>query len=336
VADFTPGNTTFDSVIDLVSDGSYVYWWTYDRGANAILRAPKTGGAPETLTSFTIDYMVESLSPRDNALLVDNGQLYWARSSGIFRMAVTGGAVTKISNQGAAGLVIDGGKLYWNNASTTNTPSCRDRFYQNQTSFLNCNNGAVVTFYTINLTTLVQTSWQTTQYEFSHVLGVQGNELFVARFQGYFATGNANYSTSILVLNAATGIATRVVTDMARIDDIEWGLGESFGQAVFTGGTVVFTTERGIYQTPSTSYGEASQVKAYGTFVSPEFIAADANDVYFSNPGHSMSRVSRSTLATKDIFGSPGNNTSKVAVDASYVYWSVDVNGERVILRTAK
>lgn len=319
-----------DNVVDLVLDGGYVYWWTYNVGANTILRAPKAGGAPETITTFS----ELTIGPRDNALLVDNGQVYWATPTGVYRKSLAGGAVQTLSSQGAVGLTIDAGKLYWNDAGITNVPPCRDRFFGNSASFLSCNGSAVVTFYTINLSTLVQTSWQTTQYEFSHVLGVQGSELFVARFNGYFS-GNAHYNTSILVLNATTGAYSRTVVDTARIGGTPFGLGEIFGQAVFTGSSVVFTTELGIYQTSSASYGEAAQLKAYSTFVSPEFIAADVSQVYLSSPALSVSSISRSTMAAEDIFGSPGNTTAKIALDAGYAYWTVG-GTSRAVLRAAK
>ena len=352
VSDFTALGSSFQSrsVVDMVLDGGHVYWWTSvamfgnNQHSHSILRAPKTGGAPETLTTFTVDNGVESVGPRDNALLVDNGLLYWARSTGIFRMAVTGGAVTKVANVGAASLAIESGKLYWNSSYVNSLDlTCQQQNYiGNYTEFLTCNGSKVVTFYVLNLTTLAQTSWQTTQYEHSNVLGVQGGELFVARYTGYKGTDNANhYNTTIMAVDASTGANARTVTSEATVNGTTVRLGP-VAQAVFTGSSIVFITGNdddlgGLYQTPLGSNNNATLVASYAVDTAgSQYIAADASDVYLPLGTSALKRVSRSTSAASDVYGSPGPAYAKVAVDSSYVYWTADVGGKRAVLRTAK
>jgi len=340
VSDFSAVGSGYQSrdVIDMVLDGGYLYWWVKNaqfgdnQHAHAILRAPTTGGAPETLTTFTLDNSVEGVGARDNALLVDNGQLYWARETGIFRMPTTGGTVTKIANERAASLAIDGGKLYWNDVSYS-AQTCLSRYFQNYPSLQNCNAYTQVTFFALNLTTLAKASWQTNQYEYGHVLGVQGTELFVTRYTPINVNSAPRYRSTILVLNAATGAYTRTVVDAARVEGTLVELGNEVKQAVFTGSSLVLSAD-GTYQV-ALSGGEASKI-SNDTPSSAEGLAADTDSMYVSNPGFSVSRVSRSTLTSDGLFGNPGASESKIALDATHIYWTVDVGGKRAVLRTAK
>lgn len=324
------------SVVDLFVGTTHVYWWTGSAESSIIWRAPKDGSEPaQPLTTFANPTAL----PRDNALLVNGGYLYWGTVSGVFRMPEAGGTVTTISTSGTSGLVIADGKLYWNNVNV-NAPigTCLDKHSVNIDAFLACNNANVVTFYTYDVGTQGLTTWTTNQFEYGHVLAVGGGELFVARFQ---ATPNQDggvnhYNMGIVALNATTGAFSRGIVSNARdSSNNAVSLGDLFNQAVFTDSSVVFATNLGLFQTSITNPGEASIIK--GSFSSnsrAEFIAVDASAVYYPT-GSNIDKISRSTSAVSHVIANTDYN-ARVALDGDDLYWTMQAEGRQLVLRTAK
>jgi sugar lactone lactonase YvrE len=102
-----------------VVDATYVYWPdatnTSDGG---ILRAPKTGGSPETLTPG---------QDHPAAIAVDTTSLYWVTDAtlapnygSVFKVALGGGTPTPLisMSQGAAWLLVNGSDAYWDDHTT--------------------------------------------------------------------------------------------------------------------------------------------------------------------------------------------------------------------------
>lgn len=339
VSDFSTGipNDLQTQVLDMIVGAAHVYWWTNNQGSNVIRRAPKAGGTSQILTTFSSAQAVM----KDNLLLLDGGLLYWVTSAGIYRMPEAGGTPVRISTMVPLSLAISAGKLYWNDSDVLSyTDLCIGNIVSN---VANCNATKVVTFYTLNLSTLALTQWTTNQYEYGPVLGVVGNELFVTRFM-FVGPTVWDFAGSIRALHATTGVYSRIISDGVPVNGHTQGLTSEFGQAVFAGTNLIFTaglTTNGA----SLCVAPLDQAQPYlsNTFVpsglaniasGPEFLAADATHAYLAEP-HVESITLDGTKTT--IFNTPGENT-KVAVDSDYVYWSVSVASteEKAILRANK
>lgn len=334
-------------VLDMVVGPAHVYWWTYDHGSNVIRRAPKDGGEFDALTSFTT---ISPPAARDNVLLVDNGLLYWATDDGIYRMPEAGGTPVELSSFGASSLAIDDGKLYWNDSHLLSDAGlCSDAPLHRPNVVQACNAGKVTTFYTLDLTTLGLTQWQATGEEYSPVLGVIGDEVFVTRFQ-FVGPSASDFHAAIITLDTTTGANSRLIADSVLVEDTPYGMTSSFGQAVVSESEIVFTTSLqpdpfsgivGMCRTPlnvAQPHLETTFVKTVaGPTPSAQYLAADATHAYYSAVSTLIERVSLVDGSVETPFGASGDNT-KVVVDATHVYWSasIPVTGERAILRAAK
>ncbi len=345
VSDFS--SDTFDGEsVEMVVGPTHVYWWTYDGGENVLRRAPKVGGDFEVLTTFTTS------SPplaRDNVLLVDGGLLYWATESGIYRMPETGGTPVQLTAFTAASLAISGSKLYWNDSQILSDANLCSDIPLRRTDVIDACNGTKVTkFFTLDLTTLNATQWQTTGNEYAPVLGVVGNEVFVTRFS-FTGPDATDFSASIVALNVATGAFSRLIANGVRVDNTGYGMTAQFGQAVLSTTEIVFTTilrsdpSSGFYGLCRTPLGAVQPhlattlvTQIQGVILSPEHLAADTTSVYLSNLATKIDRVSLADGSAAPFFGDTGS-LSELAVDATHVYWTVEsAAGELAILRAAK
>jgi hypothetical protein len=200
-----------------------------------------------------------------------------------------------------------------------------------------CNGTKVVRFYTLTIETGAVTSWTTNQYEFSPILGVVGNELFVTRFE--YSASIDKHQAQVLALNVTNGAYSRTIST---------GLGSAalsnvFGMAVFTTDSMIYTTKLG--STPSRGLGTAPLASSnpYLTNVlltseaehsTAMGLAANATHAYHSRPS-GLYRVSLDGSGSDQLFGAA--HAIRVELDSEFVYWSVTniETGEKAILRTA-
>jgi hypothetical protein len=340
VADFSGATGT---LIDMVVSGPSVYLWSFDNGTRTsrFERAATNGGDLELISSLP----VVPHNTKDNVLLVNAGVLYAATETGIYRIPVDGSTATQLSTVEASTLAISNGKLYWNDSQSIYFGEmCLGNFYLNPTAFLDCNQRKVVTFYILDLQTLVQTTvWQTTRFEYSPVLGVIGNEIIVVQYQGAYPSrrGNNFYITAVVALDAATGAQTRLVAGSMVADGTTFAMGNDFGQAVFTADAMLYTTtldgnlpiEPSLCRVPLNDPTPTLIKRGMlTTSVGPEYIASDGAHTYYTTASN-VDRVETSGIVTH-LFGAPGLQ-SKVAVDGAHVYWTVALaDGQKAVLRT--
>jgi hypothetical protein len=340
VADFSGATGT---LIDMVVSGPSVYLWSFDNGTSRFERAATNGGDLELISSLP----VVPHNTKDNVLLVNADVLYAATETGIYRIPVDGSTPTRLSTVEASTLAISNGKLYWNDSQSIYIGEmCLGDFYTNPTAFLDCNRRKVITFYTLDLQTLVQTTvWQTTRFEHSPVLGVIGNEIIVVQYQGAYPSRRNNnfYITTIVALDAATGVLTRLVAGSMVVDGTTFAMGDEFGQAVFTDDAMLYTTtldgnlpiEPSLCRVPLNDPTPTLIKRGMETTSrTAEHIAADATHTYYTTASN-VDRVDASGAVTH-LFGTPGLQ-SRVAVDGAHVYWTVALaDGQKAILRAVQ
>lgn len=338
VADFS-GPTDADEVVDMAVSSTHIYWLTYD----ALRRAPKDGsGSVQTLASTEFP-----IAHKQNGLILDGGTLYWTDSAGIFKMPTSGGTPVQLvdttglldlpQSPAALGLAFSNGKLYWNSSQVYDqTGLCAVPPASTDAAALTCNGTKVVTFYTLTIATGVMTSW-TAQREFSPVLGVVGNELFVTRFD-YNSTLDEHQS-QVVTLDVSSGISSRIIaTNLATA-----GLGNTFGMAVFTADAMVYTAKlsssprRGLGSAPlasSNPYLSNVLLTSEAEHSTVMGLAANATHAYHSRPS-GMYRVSLDGTDSDQLFGAA--HAIRIELDTEFVYWSVTniETGEKAILRAA-
>jgi hypothetical protein len=79
----------------------------------SVLKMSLTGGTPSTLASMPFG------SPTALTFAVDSDDVYWTNQmTGVFKVPVSGGAITTLSSVGAGGIAVDDTNVYWSVPST--------------------------------------------------------------------------------------------------------------------------------------------------------------------------------------------------------------------------
>lgn len=347
VADFS-GEDTSGDVIDLALDGAYAYWLT----GNSVRRARKDGSAPyEILTAITFPTGV-----RNTGLIVSNGWVYYATGDGVFEVPTTGGTpglladptgVHAPQSPAPLSLALANGKLYWNDSQvSTEAYLCQDIPLNRPSVVQNCNDHKVVTYYTYDLEASSLSTWQTSQYEYSPVLGVIGSEIVVAQYR--YNLGDGNFYSSFQTLDAVTGALSRTLANSVIVD----GTNNTFG---FFDLGVGFAPDSMVYSTILSGASPFVIGKAplgvvnpwasntlieSGYHVAAIDLASDDVNTYYVSGGDAVSVIrigmdgsNKTTLFTN----AKTESTLQMALDDSYVYFSADTaTGEKAVLRTAK
>lgn len=111
-----------DRVSDIALDDAFVYWTTWNSGdhaSSALMKAPRSGGAPTVLASGKLS----------RGVAVDGTHVYWTWGtpgpSQVARVPKDGGVPEAIAEGLAGQVATDGVHVYWTEVSTTSMTSGR-------------------------------------------------------------------------------------------------------------------------------------------------------------------------------------------------------------------
>jgi hypothetical protein len=325
-------------VQDLAVSDTYVYWLTRAE----LRRAPKTGGASETLATLT----AHPSTNRYKTLVVDAGKVAWTTVDGVYVMPEAGGSPTRIlttvSSTAVGGLLSANGKLYWNDSPIdgVNTGSCANSpSVTNEATFLTCSGSHQTTFHTYDLTLGTFSSWQISA-EMSPPLAVISNTMYVA-YYGPIWPGTAQYAIRLNTYNAATGAAGAQIGGTFNVNGNFTAAHNMFFGAAVAADKLVYSAD--FQGGAATGFATAPLAGGTNTLIiagtsSREFVA-DATAVYYRGGDNftSVQAVSLTGQALDPIFQGETNDALQLAQDDTHIYFTAYTNdGEQAVLRAPK
>jgi hypothetical protein len=333
VSDFS-GNSTL--VADMAVNVTHVYWLTQTE----VRRAPKTGGAYQTLASTATP------SAPKSGLVIEAGKVAWAATDGVYVMPKGGGTPARIftttSSTAVRGLVTANGKLYWNDSQVDVNEDCiTGATFNDQNAFLLCSQGKRTTFRTYDLTTDGLSSWQILG-EYSPPLAVADGEMYVANYGPNFP-GHAEYEIRMNAYNASTGAWLRQIGGVVRVNGSSHTAHIAMHGAAMSSGAMVYATElngpevqRGFVTAPLAGSDPLTTNALISNSVSREFVA-DAAAVYYRNGTGGVYGVTLEGAPLAPFFVIETNDDIQLAGDDTHIYFTAYTNGgEQAILRAPK